>query len=375
MIEEVFQIEFLGNSVHTYFKALLILLLGAAGVTIIRLLLPRLLHGGRRGGSEEGREAPGPSRGEKWVRRTVVPLLYLGVLYLALSSLSLGSRAEALLRGAVAVVVTVVVVRGVLLAAEGLLQRILSRAADEQEQRRLKPLRSILGIVAWTIGAVFLLDNLGFDISAVVAALGVSGIAVAIAAQGVLGDLFNYFVILFDRPFETGDFIIFEGKLGTVERIGIKTTRIRALSGEELIVANSGLTGTQVHNYARMENRRVVFTFGVRYETKPESLRRIPEIVRQIIEERENTRFDRSHFREYGEYSLIFENVYYVLSADYAEYMGIQQEINLRIYEAFEEMGVEFAYPTQTLYLPGRRRSGPFGPAKTGDADGGSEGA
>lgn len=353
----------LGNPVRAYLEALAILVVGAAAVSLLRLGVGRIFSRRRkRAAAQEeepagGGEAPAAVTGvQRWFRNAAVPLLYLGVLYLALTSLSLGSRTEALLRGAVAVVVTVVIVRSVIMGLERLLRRYTERMAGEEGERRLKPLRSVMALVIWIVGFVFLLDNLGFDISAVVAGLGVSGIAIAIAAQGILGDLFNYFVILFDKPFEVGDFIIFDDKLGMVEKIGIKTTRIRALGGEELVIANSGLTGSRVHNYKRMENRRVVFSFGVTYDTKPEQLRRIPEIVRGIIEGMENTRFDRSHFKSYGDFSLIFENVYYVFTADYALYMDIQQEINLQLYEALEELGVEFAYPTSTVYI--RHESG-----------------
>jgi small-conductance mechanosensitive channel len=351
---EFLQSEVWGNEVQTYLKALIILIIGAAGVTLIRYLLPKLFTAARkpvRGTEQEQEQAPVASGMEQWFRRAVVPLLYMGVLYLALTSLSLGARVEALLRGAVTVVVTVVVVRSLIIAADKLLQRFSAATADAEQQRRLKPLRSIIGIILWTIGFVFLLDNLGFNISAVVAGLGVSGIAVAIAAQGILGDLFNYLVILFDKPFETGDFIIFDDKLGMVEKIGIKTTRVRSLTGEELVVSNSGLAGARLHNYGRMQSRRVVFQFGVTYNTRPPLLREIPRIVRESVEAQENARFDRSHFKSYGDFALVFENVYYVLTPDYAVYMDIQQDINLRIYEAFEELGISFAYPTQTVYL------------------------
>ena len=166
-----------------------------------------------------------------------------------------------------------------------------------------------------------------------------------------MGDLFNYFVIFFDRPFELGDFIIFDDKLGSIEKIGIKTTRIRALGGEQLVVSNSALVNARLHNYKRMERRRIVFRIGVTYQTPSQQLEEIPRIIRGIIESIDLTQFDRSHFQGYGDFALSFETVYYVLTSDYAVYMDIQQEINLRIYKTFEEREIEFAYPTQTLYL------------------------
>ena len=358
MEQEILRMTLWGNSVAEYLKALLILAAGVAAVSLVRFAVGRVFARRRRRGdaAQEERPSVAETGAEKWFRSAVVPLLYLGVLYIAVTSLAFGTRVEALLRGGMAVVITVVIVRSAILAVERLLQRLSRRVDDEETERRLKPLRSVTGLALWAIGLVFLLDNLGFDISAVVAGLGVSGIAVAIAAQGILGDLFNYFVILFDRPFEEGDFIIFDDKLGTVERIGIKTTRLRALGGEELVIANSGLTGSRVHNYKRMQSRRVVFSFGVTYDTKPEVLRRIPERVREIVERREAARFDRCHFKTYGDFALQFETVYYVNTADYAAYMDVQQEINLDLYAVFEELGVEFAYPTSTVYL--RNESG-----------------
>jgi small-conductance mechanosensitive channel len=195
------------------------------------------------------------------------------------------------------------------------------------------------------------MDNLGFEISAVIAGLGIGGIAVALAAQAVLGDLFSYFSILFDKPFELGDFVIVDGHMGTIEHIGIKTTRIRSLGGEQLIFSNTDLTGSRLRNYKRMEQRRIVFKLGVTYQTPIEKLKGIPSVIKNIITNIEETRFDRAHFSGFGDFSLDFEVVYHVLTGDYNRYMDTQQDINLQIAEEFERQGIEFAYPTQTLFL------------------------
>ncbi len=173
----------------------------------------------------------------------------------------------------------------------------------------------------------------------------------SMAAQNILADLFSSFAIYFDKPFVIGDFVIVGDKMGVVEKVGIKTTRIRALQGEEIVMPNKDLTSSHIQNFKKMRERRVVFTFGVTYETKTESLRAIPAMVRKIIESQEKTRFDRAHFSAYGESDLTFEVVYYVLSGDYNKYMDIQQAINLEIKEAFERQGIDFAYPTRTRYL------------------------
>jgi small-conductance mechanosensitive channel len=189
------------------------------------------------------------------------------------------------------------------------------------------------------------------DISAFVASLGIGGIAVALALQNVLGDLFASLSILLDKPFVIGDFIVVGDMAGTVESVGLKTTRIRSLSGEQLIFSNSDLLGSRVRNFKRMEERRVAFEIGVVYGTSSEALREIPELVRKAVESQENARFDRSHFKGFGESSLDYESVYYMNVPDYAAYMDTQQAINLALYEEFEERGIEFAFPTRTIFV------------------------
>ena len=209
----------------------------------------------------------------------------------------------------------------------------------------------IVKLVLWAVVLLLALDNLGVDITALVAVLGIGGIAVALAVQNVLGDLFASLSIILDKPFVIGDFIIVDDLLGTVERIGLKTTRVRSLYGEQLIFSNSDLLNSRIRNYKRMFERRIVFGLGVTYQTPHERLAKIPGMIREIIEAQKQTRFDRAHFKEYGDFALKFEVVYYVLVSDYNIYMDIQQAINLAIYERFEQEGIEFAYPTQTLYI------------------------
>jgi small-conductance mechanosensitive channel len=195
------------------------------------------------------------------------------------------------------------------------------------------------------------LDNLGFDITALVAGLGIGGIAVALAVQSVLGDLFASLSIVLDKPFVIGDFIIVDQYLGTVEHVGLKTTRIRSLSGEQVIFSNSDLLTSRVRNFKRMYERRIVFEVGVTYQTSYENVAAIPSMIRSIIEAQGETRFDRSHFKSYGDSSLVYETVYYVRSPDFNVYMDTQQAINLALYQEFAKRGIDFAYPTRTLYV------------------------
>jgi len=206
-------------------------------------------------------------------------------------------------------------------------------------------------LVLWSIALLLVLDNLGIDITALVAGLGVGGIAVALAVQNVLGDLFASLSIVFDRPFVIGDFLAVDDLMGNVEHIGLKTTRMRSISGEQLIFSNADLLASRIRNYGRMFERRVLFTLGVTYDTSAEKLEAIPAIIRECIEAQEHTRFGRSHFKEYGDFSLNVETVYYVTDPDYNAYMDIQQSINLTLLRRFADEGIEFAYPTQMVIL------------------------
>ena len=211
---------------------------------------------------------------------------------------------------------------------------------------------SFLGRLAlWATILLLILDNLGIDVTALVAGLGIGGIAIALAVQNILGDLFASLSIVLDKPFVNGDFIIVGELMGSVEHIGIKTTRVRSISGEQLVFSNADLLNSRIRNFGRMQQRRVVFKIGVVYQTPTEKLELIPAIIREAIEAEEDTRFDRSHFASYGDFSLDFETVYYIGSPDYNLYMDRQQAINLAIFRRFAAEGIEFAYPTQTLFV------------------------
>jgi small-conductance mechanosensitive channel len=209
----------------------------------------------------------------------------------------------------------------------------------------------ILRMTIWVILLLIGLSTLGVNITALVAGLGISGVAVALAIQNILGDLFASFSIVLDKPFVIDDFIIVDDYMGTIEHVGLKTTRLRSLSGEQLIFSNTDLLKSRIRNYKRMYERRVVFSIGVVYQTSHEQITRIPAMIRSAIEKNSQVRFDRAHFKGFGDYALQFEVVYWVLNPDYTVYMDIQQSINLDIFKQFEEAGIEFAYPTQSLFL------------------------
>lgn len=211
----------------------------------------------------------------------------------------------------------------------------------------LSALGLLAQVVLWSVILLLVLDNLGINVTTLIAGLGIGGIAVALAVQNVLGDLFASLSIVIDKPFVIGDFIIVDNCMGTVEHIGLKTTRLRSVDGEQIIVSNSDLLKTRVRNYKRMYERRVVFPFRLRFDTAPEQLERIPNLVRRLVESHKQTRFDRSHFFRFGDSSLDFETVFWVTTPDYNVYMDIQQQLNLDLMREFARLGVEFALPTR----------------------------
>lgn len=283
--------------------------------------------------------------------RTIIPLLYVGVLYLSVQGLTLYPVLNQGITILCIALATFFVMGFITLAIAQILRYQMRRRSEESRERTVQSLLPAIRVVVWSIGVIFLLDNIGLNISAIVAGLGVGGVAIALASRGVLEDLFSYLSIIFDRPFEIGDFIIIGDYAGTIERVGIKSTRLRSLSGEELVFSNQDLTSSRVRNYKRMDQRRICFQIGVTYETKSEQLQEMPTLIQSIIEKQEGAIFDRAHFASYGDFSLNYEIVYYVTSNDYRQYMDIQQAINFELKKELEKRGIEFAYPTQVLYL------------------------
>ena len=204
-------------------------------------------------------------------------------------------------------------------------------------------------IILWAFGIIFVMSNVGIEVTSLVAGLGIGGIAVAFALQGVLADLFASFSIYFDKPFRIGDFVVVGSDSGTVENIGIKSTRLRTLQGEELVMSNTELTAARIQNFKKMTERRIVTQIGVTYETPQGNVKEINGVVERIFADIDGARLDRSHFKNFGDSALLFEIVYYIETPNYVEFMDIQQQFNFTLMERFAELGVEFAYPTQTI--------------------------
>jgi small-conductance mechanosensitive channel len=274
--------------------------------------------------------------------------VWVGSFFLTLSPTDTGWLRNALGIG--------LLVQGALWAI-GVVNYFLSRYQRRQKEEdpgmatALGALGFVAKAVVWTVFLLLVLQNLGVEITAILAGVSVGGIAVALAVQNVLGDLFGSLSIILDKPFVIGDFIVIGEYSGTVEHVGLKSTRVRSLSGEQLVFSNSDLLSSRIRNYKRMQERRAVFTLGLTYDTPADKLEAIPEMVRNVVEKHERTRFDRCHFKSFGDFALNIETVFFMTVPDYDVYMEVQQAINLDLYRLFAEEGIEFAFPTQTLHV------------------------
>lgn len=224
-------------------------------------------------------------------------------------------------------------------------------AKDEHDNAIIELVSKFLKGLVWLIAILFILSNFGFEITTFIAGLGIGGLAIALALQGILTDLFASLSIYLDKPFKVGDFIIIGNDSGVVQKVGIKSTRIKTLQGQELVISNKEITESRVHNYKKMDKRRIVFEFGVVYETPTKKMRKIPKIVAEIFSKVNDADLDRVHFKAFNDFSLDYEVVYFVNTNDYTKYMDIQQNVNLDLKERFEKEKIEMAYPTQTLYV------------------------
>lgn len=283
--------------------------------------------------------------------KTVKPPFYWFIaFYISLRYLSI----EGLARKIVTFILVAWLVYQVIVALRVLIdfyvQQRLSKT-DEGAQAATHVIHTLVSVTLWVIGALFLLQNFGVNITSLIAGLGVGGIAIALAAQNVLADLFSSLAIFFDKPFVPGDFIEIGSNKGTVQKIGIKTTRIKAVDGEEIVISNTKMTDAVLKNIGKMKERRVAFTLGVIYETPTEKMKKIPDIVKDIIIKEKQAKFDRIHFKEFADSSLNFSVVYYIKDKDYSVYMDVNHNIMMAIKSAFEAEHIEMAYPTQTVYM------------------------
>ncbi|MBK5246310.1 MAG: mechanosensitive ion channel family protein, partial [Peptostreptococcaceae bacterium] len=288
----------------------------------------------------------------KSIKRNILPSAYFAAFYFTLKILNLSPDVTKIVSTLLFAFVTIM---GAIIASTIVIflfsKYWSSKPKDSRNELTLIWISRAFKALIWGITLILFLENMGIKVNTLIAGLGIGGLALAFAAQAVLADIFCFFTIFFDKPFEIGDFIIVGPQYGTVEHIGVKTTRLRTLDGEQLLFSNTDLTNSRIRNFKTMEERRVLFTLGVEYSTTYDQLREIPGIIKKIIANTPETTFGRTHFVSYGAYSLNFEIAYYVLSSDFDKYLDIHQEVNLCIKEEFEKWDIQFAFPTQTIQL------------------------
>lgn len=334
--------SFYGNTAHAWAVAAAALV-AVFGVLLIarRVLISRL---GRLAARTPGEFDDFVVR---LIRRTRAWFLLLGAAYGASYALTLTDEARDHLRSLFGA--------GLIVQSAFWGNDVIGYLLGRYEQRQTGGKSTVTAIsflsrlALWTVLALLLLDNFGVHVGTLIATLGVGGIAVALAAQSVLGDLLAAISIYLDKPFVIGDFIIFDDILGTVKYVGLRSTRIQSLSGELIVMSNSDLLKARIRNYQQMAERRAVFTIGVAYGLSYEALASVQGILREAVTSQGRARLDRAHFKEYAESAMRFEVVYYVLSPDYGVYMDLQQAINLFIFRRFEEAGIAFAHPIRVI--------------------------
>ncbi len=341
------------NALRYYFFVLRDWILAGALILIVffmlRLVRGILIHRFKQF-SESGRY-----KTASFVHRVFLGTKTWFLLWIAILVGSLVVRLSPQIRGAMTTTTIILLITQAGIWVLGLIEVWIERRgggeAGKEQQSSLNALQFFARLVVWTLVVILALDNIpGVQVTSLITSLGIGGIAIGLAVQNILSDLFSSLTITLDKPFSIGDTINVGEFTGTVEYIGLKSTRIRSLSGEQLVFSNSDLLASRIRNFKRMERRRVVFTLGVTYDTPAEKLQVVPQIIQATIEAAANTTFERAHFKEFGASALIFEVVYFVDASDYRLFMDRQQQINLDIYNKFSENQIQFAYPTQTIY-------------------------
>jgi len=363
----VLDLVYFHNSLRAWLVALAVLVGVVGGLLLLRMLVVRRLA------ALAGRTA---THADDVVVAVLRRTRYFFIVALGVAAASLSLERTDRVREYVGLATRLAVLMQVGLWANEAIDLWIRRVARRKAATDLASVTTInaLGIltrlVLWTLVFLMALKTFGIDVTALITGLGIAGIAVALAVQNVLGDLLASLSIVLDKPFVVGDTINVDTHTGTVEEIGLKTTRLRSIAGEQLIFPNADLLKSRIRNFKRMSERRVLLQVGVEYDTPPDTVAALPGVIREIVEQEPQTRFDRAHFHRFGASSLDLEAVYFIRSADYALFMDVQQRVNLALMRRFRSLGVEFAFPTQTVFL---RRAAAEQPGSDGSAsDGGT---
>jgi len=345
-VEEILSYALWGNSVQDYIIATVVFVLAIIIFRIIKYQIVKKL-----------RNVANKTKAEvddlliKTVDKIGWPFYIFFAIYVALNFIQVPDAVNIFFTYATPIVVVIIIVRSLQQFVDYGIQKLAKEKQQETETSVINIIGRILRGTLWAIALVYIISLFGYDITTLVASFGVLGIVLAFGLQEILSDIFASISIFFDKPFEIGDFIIVGDNIGVVKKVGIKSTRIQSLWGQEVVIPNKELTSARINNYKKMEKRRIQFSFGVVYDTSAEKLEKVLEITKEIVDKIELADLNRVHFKEYGDFSLNFEVVYYVNTPDYNKYMDIQQEINLSIKKRFEKEGIIFAYPTQTVII------------------------
>lgn len=345
-LNEILSIPVLGNDLRTYVIAAIVL----AGIFLFfkflfLILFRRLEKYAKKTKTDIDDAVVLLIQKHRWLLFVVFALFYIELI------LELPETVETVIAGLFNITVVILVVRVANYWVDYTTEKHVKGKKNSAEQFSIRFIGKAIKILSWVFGVLFLISSFGYNISSLVAGLGIGGLAVALAVQNILGDLISCISIYLDKPFRVGDYIVIENQMGTVKSIGLKTTRITSLQGEEIVISNKRLTETDINNYGRMRKRRVVIPLGVTYGTPLVKMKKIPAQLKKIIDSVSDATFDRAHFKTFGDFSKTFELVFYVDSKDYYTYMNRLQEVNHKIQKHFEKSKIEFAFPTQTLYL------------------------
>jgi small-conductance mechanosensitive channel len=346
--EEILMYELFGNTVYDYGVALIVFVGLLVVFKLFKILILRKLT--------KLAESTENDLDDVLVRsiKEISFLFYFVIaMYFPLRMLLINGLAWDIISGVFLVVVVYQGIKFLQTVIEYFLLRVAVKKDNDglQAKATFVGIRLMVRIVLWVTAILLILSNLGVNITSLIASLGIGGLAVAFAVQNLLVDLFSSFSIYFDKPFQVGDTIKIGDQTGKVKYIGLKTTRIITLEGDELVVSNSELTSSQVRNFGKMKHRRVKTSIGVEYGTPMTKLKKINDMVKKIVDKVEDTEFDRCHFKEFGDFSLNYEIIYMIMTGDMAAYMDRQQEINFALAEAFEKESIGMAFPTQTVYV------------------------
>ncbi|MGB1197364.1 MAG: mechanosensitive ion channel family protein, partial [Synechococcus sp.] len=289
---------------------------------------------------------------------SVIPFGFVVTLILAQNDLGLPNNIEKAYDTSLRIVGTVILIRFVNRIGSRFLAGLVRRSGADDLQPLLQSLLPLLRALVWGVGTLVLLQSLGVKMTVIWGLLSAGGIGIGLALKEPAQELFAYLMILLDKPFTVGQFITVGSTSATVERIGVRSTHLRSLRGEQVVMSNSTLTGSTILNFAQMVQRRMIYSIGVTYDTSVEQMKAIPSMIQAIIDAQEHSTFNRCHFTEFADSSLNFELVYYIDTRDFTVALNEQQAINLGIMEAFAQAGIDFAFPSRTLYLEGDSLAG-----------------